>query len=121
MAWPTHLYAVFGQFIVCEKQWLPPLAQVPLHVIDQQEHEDVRPFPVGQAEVDRAHLQIACLQRPEGTLDPCEGHVTISSASAIWCNRGTAARLYAQYRDADALDRTGRSDAEAKGQRKHLE
>ena len=35
--------------------------------------DQVRPDQVGQAMVDRAHLQVRRLQRPEGGLDPREG------------------------------------------------
>jgi hypothetical protein len=48
--------------LVAEEQWRPGALQMPLHVVRQHAQQDVCSHPVIQPVVDRANMQVNCLE-----------------------------------------------------------
>ena len=58
--------------LVAEEQWRPGALQMPLHVVRQHAQQDVCSHPVIQPVVDRANMQVNCLEA-----SPCQSTVTL--------------------------------------------
>ena len=64
-----------GLVLIGEQERAPGLEHVPLDVVGQQAEEDVRPHPRLEAVVDRPHLEVHGLERPEGPFHLAEALV----------------------------------------------
>ncbi len=94
LGWRHRIARGLGGLLgVGEHQFAPGLAHVPLDVVRQHAQQDVRAHPIGQAMVDRPHLQVHRLDGAERPLHVGQRLVAAHALCGIHLRLGSEVRM----------------------------